>query len=157
MTIGHVLLTIPNALCRLGRWTIGLFGELELSHHAPAGARDYALDPVASSGGFHLCYDGAVGVTLSDELQVLAVNLVRSNGSQALNGHYLVDMLPQSDLPQRRNTVSPPGDRSFPSLGWRISNLATSPELPTPHSCAFLWTPCSTTAEPPAFPLTHLR
>ena len=59
----------------------------------------YAIDPVGSGGGFHLCYGGAVGVTLSDEPQLLAANLVRSNGSQALTGHYLVDMLPPSDLP----------------------------------------------------------
>ena len=76
-----------------------MFGEIELSHHAPAGVRAYAVNPVASDGGFHLCYDCAVGVTLSDETKLLAVNLVRSNGSQALTGPYLVDMLHQSDLP----------------------------------------------------------
>ena len=53
------------------------FGELELSHHAPAGVRAYAINPVASGGSFHLRYDGAVGVTLSDEPQLLAVNLVK--------------------------------------------------------------------------------
>ena len=41
-----------------------IFGELELSHHAPAGVRGYAVNAVASGGGFHLCYDGTVGVTL---------------------------------------------------------------------------------------------
>ena len=76
-----------------------IFGELELSHHAPAGVQAYAINPVASSGGLHLRYDSTVGVTLSDEPQLLAVNLVRSNGSQAFIGHYLVDMFPQSDLP----------------------------------------------------------
>ena len=64
-----------------------IFGELELSHHPSAGVRAYAINPVASGGGFHLRYDGTVGVTLSDELQLLAVNLVRSNGSEALTGH----------------------------------------------------------------------
>ena len=43
-------------------------------------------------------YDGTTGVTLSDEPQLLAVNLVRSNGSPALTGHYLVDILPQPDI-----------------------------------------------------------
>ena len=52
----------------------------------------YAIPPVASG------YDGAVGVTLFDKPQLRAANLVH-NGSQALAGHYLVDMLPQSDLP----------------------------------------------------------
>ena len=87
-----------------------IFGELELSHHAPAGMRAYAITPVASGGGFHLRYDGTVGVTLSDEPQLLALNLVHSNGYQALTGHYLVDMLP-SLCPQRKNTLSPMGDR----------------------------------------------
>ena len=59
----------------------------------PGRRRAYAINPVASGGGFHLRYDGALGVTLSDEPQLLAVNLVRSIGSQALTGHYLVDML----------------------------------------------------------------
>ena len=51
-------------------------------------------DPSATDG-FHLLYDGTVGVTLSDEPQLLEVNLVRSNGSPALAGHYLVDVLPR--------------------------------------------------------------
>ena len=76
-----------------------MFGEIEWSHHAPAGVRAYAVNRVTSDGGFHLCYDGAVGVNLSDEPKMLAVNLVCSNGSQALTGPYLVDMPHQSDLP----------------------------------------------------------
>ena len=66
-----------------------IFGELELSHHAPAGVRAYAINSVDSGGGFHPYYDGAVGVTLPDKPKLLAVNLVRSNGSQALTRHYL--------------------------------------------------------------------
>ena len=76
-----------------------MFGELELSHHAPVGVRAYAIDPVTLGGSFHLRYDGAVGVTLSDEPQVRAVHLVHNNGSQALTGHCLVEMLPQPDVP----------------------------------------------------------
>ena len=100
------MITVPIALCPLGQRTIG-----ELSHHAPTGVRTYAVNPVASGGGFQLYYDGAVGVTLSDEPKLLAVNLVRSNDSQALTGHSLVDMVAQSDLPSEDNTLSPPGDR----------------------------------------------
>ena len=76
-----------------------IFGELDLSQNDPAGVPAYAIDPVASGVGFHLRYDGAEGVSLPDEPQLLAVNLVRSNGSQAITGKFLVDMLPQSDLP----------------------------------------------------------
>ena len=35
---------------------------------------------------------------MSDEPQLLEVNLVRSSGSPALTGHYLVDMLPQPGI-----------------------------------------------------------
>ena len=132
-----------------------IFRELEVSRHALAGVRAYAIIPVASGGGFHLRYDGAVGVTLSDEPQSLAVKLVCSNGSQALTD--LVHVLPQSGMPSGEENLSPLGNRSFPSLGWRISSLATSSESPTPRSCAFRWTPCSTTADPSALPLAHLR
>ena len=59
----------------------------------------YAIDPASSRGGFHLCYEGASGITLSDDPQLLAVNLVHSDGSPALIGPYLVDMMPQPDLP----------------------------------------------------------
>ena len=94
-----------------------ILGELELSHHAPSDVRAYPIDPVASDGGFHLRDDGAVVVTLSDEPQLLAVNLVPSNGSQAPIGHYPVDMLPQSDLPsveEQRCRLQSTG----PSPGW---------------------------------------
>ena len=134
-----------------------MFGELELFHHGPAGVRAYTIDPVASGGDFHLRYDGAVGLTLSDEPQLLAVNLVRSNGSQALTGHYLVPILSQSDVPSVEEHFVASGRQIIPSLGWRNSGLATSSESPTPHSCAFRWMPCSTTADLPAFPLAYLQ
>ena len=44
-------------------------GELELLHHATTGMSGYAIDPVASGGGFHLRCEGAAGVTLSDNPQ----------------------------------------------------------------------------------------
>ena len=63
-----------------------VFGELTLSHHATTSVSAYAIYPRATDGGFHLLYDGTVGVALSDEPQLLEVNLVRSNGSPALTG-----------------------------------------------------------------------
>ena len=84
------------------------FGKLELSQRAPASVRANAIDYVASDGDFHLRYDGAVGVILSEESQLLAVNLVRSIGTQALTGHNLMEMLSRL---QRMSTLSPLGDR----------------------------------------------
>ena len=75
-----------------------VLGELTLSHHATTGVSAYAIEPTATNGGFHLLYDGSVGVTLSDEPQLLEVNLVGSNDPPALTGHYLVHMLPQSGI-----------------------------------------------------------
>lgn len=75
------------------------------SQHASAGVSACAINPIASGGGSHRRYDDAVGVTLSEDPQLLAVNLVRSYGSLALTEHFLVDVLPHPDL------------RSFPSEG----------------------------------------
>ena len=75
-----------------------VFGEPALSHHATTGVSAYAIDPISADCGFHLINDGTVGVTLSDEPQLLEVNLVRSNGSPSLTEHYRVDMLPQPGI-----------------------------------------------------------
>ena len=58
-----------------------VFSELTLSHHATTGVSTYAVHPTARADGFHLLYDGARGVILSDEPQMFEIDLVRSNGS----------------------------------------------------------------------------
>ena len=73
-------------------------GELTMSHHATTGVAAFAVNPAATDGSFHLLYDGTIGVALSDEPQLLAVNLVRSNGSPVLTGHRFVNILPQPDF-----------------------------------------------------------
>ena len=108
------------------------FSELELSHHAPAGVRAYAMNPVATGGGFHLRYDGTIGVALSDEPQLLAVNLVRSNGSHALTEHYLVDILPHSDLPSGEEHFVTSGRQVIPLVG--VSNLDPADILGVVHA-----------------------
>ena len=76
-----------------------------------------AIDPIAAEGGFHLLYDGTVGITLSDEPQPLEVNLVRSNGSPALTGHYLVDMLPQPGILSMQEHFVASGRQVLPLTG----------------------------------------
>ena len=93
--------------------------------------RAYAVSPVASGGGFHLSYDGAVGVTLSNEPKLLAVNLVRSNGSQALTGRYPVDVLPQSDLPSEEEHFVASGLQVITLVG--MSNLEPGDVLGVAH------------------------
>ena len=50
-----------------------VLGELT-SHHATTGVSADAIDPAATDGGFHLLYDGTIGIILSDEPQLLEVN-----------------------------------------------------------------------------------
>ena len=92
-----------------------VLGELEFVHHTPTGMSAYAVDPVASGGGLHLRYEDDVGVTLSGDPQLLAVTLVRNDGSPALTGHQLVDMMLQSDLLSVEGHDAP-DNRFFPSL-----------------------------------------
>ena len=87
---------------------------------------------MVSDGGFHNRYDGAVGVTLSDEPKLLAVNLFRSNSSQALTRNYLVDFLPQSDLPSEERHFVASGRQVIPLVG--VSNLEPADLLSVAHA-----------------------
>ena len=98
-----------------------VFGKLEIVRHAPTGMSVYAIDPAASGGGFHLPYEGAAGVTLSVDYQLLAVTLARGDGSPALTGHYLVDMRPQSDLPSVESHFVASGRQVLPLV--RVAGL----------------------------------
>ena len=121
-----------------------IFGELELSDQASAGVRAYAVNPVALGGGFHLvspvalgggfhlCNDGAVGVTLSDEPTLLTVKFVRSNCSRALTGYYLVDTLPQSDMPSEKEHFVFSERQVIPLFG--VSNLEPGGLLGVAHA-----------------------
>ena len=102
-----------------------VFGELTLSHHATTGVSAYVIDATATDGGFHLLYDGTVGVTLSDEPQLLEVSLVSSNGLPALTGHYLVDMLPQPGILSMQEHVVVSEPQILPLTG--VCLLYTSP------------------------------
>ena len=87
-------------------------GELTLSHHATTSVAAYAVDPAATNGAFHLLYDDTTGVALSDELQLLAVNLVRSNGSPALTGQYFIE------IPRQPGIL--PGQKHFVVSGCQV-------------------------------------
>ena len=77
----------------------------------------YAIRPVTSDGSFHLRYVGDVGVTLPDGPQLIAVNLVRSSGSQALTRHCLVDTRRLSDLPSGKEHFVSSGRQILPLVG----------------------------------------
>ena len=69
-----------------------IMGELTLAYHDQGGASAYVPDHAATPEQFQLRYDGAEGMSLSHEHQMVSVNLVRANGTPALTGQYLVDM-----------------------------------------------------------------
>ena len=94
-----------------------VLGKLTLSRHATASVAAYAVDPAVSNGAFHLRYDGTTGITLSDEPKLLAVSLVRSNGSPALTGHYFVDILPQPDIRSGHEHFVASGRQVLPLIG----------------------------------------
>ena len=71
-----------------------VFGEYTLAHQDDSGAVAYVPDFTAPADQFQLRYAGPTGTSLSDDHQMIEVNLVRSNGTPALTGQYLVDMLP---------------------------------------------------------------
>ena len=45
---------------------------------------------------YHLTYEGK-DMSLDETPQLIPVNLVRCDGSPALTGHYMVDLVPLSD------------------------------------------------------------
>ena len=109
-----------------------VFGELELVHHAPTGMSVYAIDSAASGGGFHLRYEGAAGAALSDDPQMLAVNMLRSDGSPALTGHYLVDVMPLPDLPSVEEHFVASGRQDLPLV--EVADLEPEDILGVAHA-----------------------
>ena len=75
-----------------------IFGELTLSlcDDNLGSAAAYIRNREASNAAYHLVYDG-LGVSLTDSPQLIPVNLIRLDGSPALRGHYMVDLLPAHD------------------------------------------------------------
>ena len=77
-----------------------IFGELTLSlcddNLGSAAAYIRIRNHEVSDSAYHLVYDGQ-GVSLTDSPQLIPVNLVRLDGSPALTGHYMVDLLPVHD------------------------------------------------------------
>ena len=117
---------------------IRVLGELTLSHHAATGVAAYAGDPAATNGAFHLLYDDTTGVAFTDEPQLVAVNLVRSNGSPALTEHYFVDILPQPDILSGQKHFIASGRQVLPLTGvadlepGNLVGVADAPRLRVP-------------------------
>ena len=112
------------------------FGELTLSQCEDnlGSTAAYIRNREASDNAYHLVYDG-LGVSLTDSPQLIPVNLVRLDGSPALTGYYMVDLLPVNDdsYPLERFVSS--GRQLIPLTGYQdlepsdILGTASSPLL----------------------------
>ena len=99
----------------------------------------------------------ATRVTLSDDLHLLAANLVCRGGSPALTGHCLVDMMPQPDLPLVGEHFVPSGRQFRPVVG--VSDLEPGDIIRAAHAplLSVPWTFCSRITEPPTLRPVYLR
>ena len=112
------------------------FGELTLSpcDDTLGSAAAYIRNREAPDNAYHLVYDG-LGVSLTDSPQLIPVNLVRPDGSPALTGHNMVNLLPANDdsYPLERFVSS--GRQLIPLTGYKdlepsdILGTASSPLL----------------------------
>ena len=112
------------------------FGELTLSScdNNLGSAAAYIRNHEASANAYHLVYDG-LGVSLTDSPQLTPVNLVRLDGSPALTGHYMVDVLPVNANSDPLERFVSAGRQLIPLTGYQdlepgdILGTASSPLL----------------------------
>ena len=137
------------------------FGELS----SPCGdnlgsAAAYIRNHEAPANAYHLVYDG-LGVSHTKSPQLIPVNLVRLDGSPALTGHYMVDILPvNADSNPLERFVSS-GRQLIPLTGYQdlepgdVLGTASSPLLRVPLQVLSLHdalADVSALAEPPTSP-----
>ena len=116
-----------------------ILGELTLSlcDDNLGSAAAYIRNRESSNAVYHLVYDG-LGVSLTDSPQLIPVNLVRLDGSPALTGHYMVDLLPAHDDSNPSERFVSSGRQLIPLTGYQdlepsdVLGTASSPLLRTP-------------------------
>ena len=116
-----------------------IFGELTLSlcDDNLVSAAAYIHDRESSDAVYHLVYDG-LGVSLTDSPKLIPVNLVRLDGSPALTGHYMVDLLPAHDDSNPSERFVSSGRQFIPLTGYQylepgdVLGTASSPLLRVP-------------------------
>ena len=123
----------------LGELTFSLCGDNIGS------AAAYIRNHESSDAVYHLVYDG-LGVSLTDSPQLIPVNLVRLDGSPAVTGHYMVDLLPAHDDSNPSERFVSSGRQLIPLTGYQdlelgdVLGTASSPllrvplEVLTPHN-----------------------
>ena len=96
------------------------FGELTLSpcDDNLGSAAAYIRNHEAPANAYHLVYDG-LGASLTDSPQLIPVNLVRLDGSPALTGHYMADLLLVNADTNPLGRFVPSGRRLIPLMGYQ--------------------------------------
>ena len=113
-----------------------VMGEYFLTHNSNLGAQAYVPDFNAPDDRFHLQYAGTSGASLSSTPQLVEVNLVRANGTPALQGNYLVDTIP--DMSPTSQLFVSNGKQTIPLAGCAelepgdVIGSASSPLLRVP-------------------------
>ena len=124
-----------------------IFGVLTLSlcDDNLGSAAAYIHNRESSDAVYHHVYDG-LRVSLTDCPQLVPVNPVRLDGSPALTGHYMVDLLPADDDSNPSERVFFSGRQLIPLTGYQdlepgdVLGTASTPllrvplETLTPHS-----------------------
>ena len=117
-----------------------LFGKLTLSHtfgDARNSAAAYVHSHGATDTAYHLVYDGP-GVSLNIAPQLVPVHLIRLDGSPALTGHYMVNMITTHGYQDPLEHFVGSGRQTIPLAGYRylepgdILGTALAPILRVP-------------------------
>ena len=122
-----------------------VFGELTLSlcDDNLGSAAAYIRSHEVSDAAYHLVYDGQ-GVSLTDSPQLIPVYLVRLDGSPALTGHYMVNLLPVYDDSNPSERFVSSGRQSIPLTRYQklepgdVLGTASSPLLRVPLEALIL-------------------
>ena len=117
-----------------------VFGEVTLSHtfdDAYNSATAYIRSCKTTNVVHHLVYDGP-GMSLTSSPQLVPVNLTHLNGSPALNGHFMVDIITTHDGQYPSEHFVASGRQTIPLTGYHdsepgdILGAASAPLLRVP-------------------------
>lgn len=95
-------------------------GELNFQYFNDShGSTAYARDPRTRRAANYLPYVGNNGIFLftTSQLHLLEVAFVRTNGTPALTGHYLAEMLPRLGMPRHTEHFVSAGDQMLSLTG----------------------------------------
>lgn len=109
------------------------FGELSVTIPYADGVSTFIHDNRSTTDTLHLELAGFHAISLSSTSSLVPLNLVRSSGTPALTGHYLVDKLPHNGISSETEVFVTDGYQTIPLSGFKglepgdILGTSTSP------------------------------